>query len=79
MSVDKRPRLTPPSFGRSIAWLADRHRDPTPINTWLLNAAPRLHRNKLATALANKLARITWSILCNEKTFDLNRHEVMAI
>ena len=27
------------------------------------NAAPRLHRNKLATALANKLARITWGIL----------------
>jgi transposase len=39
---------------------------------WLLNAAPRLHRNKLATALANKLARIAWSILRNEKTFDLN-------
>jgi transposase len=46
---------------------------------WLLNAAPRLHRNKLATALANKLARIAWSILRNEKTFDLNRHEGMAI
>jgi len=25
------------------------------------------------------LARIAWSILRNEKTFDLNRHEVMAI
>jgi hypothetical protein len=37
------------------------------FGTWLQNAAPRLHRNKLATALANKLARITWSILRNEK------------
>jgi hypothetical protein len=45
----------------------------------LLKAAPRLHRNKLATALANKLARIAWSILRNEQTFDLNRHQVMAI
>jgi hypothetical protein len=27
-----RPRLTPPSPGRSIAWLADRRRDPTPIS-----------------------------------------------
>jgi len=40
------------------------------FGTWLSNAAPRLHRNKLATALANKLARIAWSILRNEKTFD---------
>jgi hypothetical protein len=46
---------------------------------WLQNAAPRMHRNKLATALANKLARIPWSILCNERTFDIHRHEVTAI
>jgi transposase len=49
------------------------------FGTWLLNAAPRLHRNKLATALANKLARITWSILRNEKPFDASRLEVTAI
>ena len=49
------------------------------FGAWLLNAAPRLHRNKLATALANKLARIAWSILRNEKPFDTHRHEVMAI
>ena len=30
---------------------------------WLQSAAPRMHRNKLATALANKLARIAWSVL----------------
>jgi hypothetical protein len=33
----------------------------------------------LATALANKLARIASSILRNEKLFDIHRHEVMAI
>jgi transposase len=49
------------------------------FGAWLLNAAPRLHRNKLATALANKLARIAWSVLRNEKAFDIDRHEVMAI
>lgn len=32
---------------------------------WLKQAAARLHRNKLATALANKLARIAWSVLRN--------------
>jgi transposase len=40
------------------------------FGTWLLNAAPRMHRNKLATALANKQAGIAWSILHNEKAFD---------
>ncbi|MBH5391937.1 IS110 family transposase [Bradyrhizobium sp. CNPSo 4019] len=49
------------------------------FGAWLQNAAPRLHRNKLATALANKLARIAWSILRNEKTFDAPNHEVIAI
>jgi transposase len=49
------------------------------FGAWLRNAAPRLHRSKLATALANKLARIAWSILRNERTFDINRHEALAI
>lgn len=48
------------------------------FGTWLQNAAPRLHRNKLATALANKLARIAWSVLRHENTFDA-RHQMMAI
>lgn len=47
------------------------------FGAWLRNAAPRLHRNKLATA--NKLARIAWSILRNETALDAPRHEVMAI
>ncbi len=46
---------------------------------WLTEAATRLHRNKLATALANKLARIAWSVLANQKDFDTNRDEVTAI
>jgi len=46
---------------------------------WLTEAATRLHRNKLATALANKLARIAWSVLANQKSFDTNRNEEPAI
>ncbi len=49
------------------------------FGAWLRSAALRLHRNKLATALANKLARISWSILRNEKSFEATHHNVMAI
>ena len=40
------------------------------FGSWLTEAATRLHRNKLATALANKLARIAWSVLRHNKRFD---------
>jgi transposase len=42
---------------------------------WLEAAALRLQRNKLAVALANKVARIAWSVLRNDKTFDGPRIE----
>jgi transposase len=45
---------------------------------WLQTASERLHRNKLAVALANKLARIAWSVLRNDKAFDTHL-EVAAI
>jgi transposase len=37
---------------------------------WLAAAAQRLHHNVLATALANKLARIAWSVLAQERTYE---------
>ena len=40
---------------------------------WLSEAATRLHRNKLATALANKLARISWSVLRHARPFDAHK------
>ncbi len=46
---------------------------------WLINAAPRMYRNKLAVALANKLARIAWSVLYNGKAFDTHRLEAETI
>ena len=46
---------------------------------WLEQASQRMHKNKLAAALANKLARIAWSVLRHGKAFDTNRIEVTAI
>ena len=46
---------------------------------WLERASQRMHKNKLAAALANKLARIAWSVLRHGKAFDSNRIEVTAV
>src|SRR5215213_5205778 len=37
---------------------------------WFLTAAPRLHRNVLAAALANELARMAWSVLYRERGYE---------
>jgi transposase len=37
---------------------------------WLQAAGTRLHRNVLAAALANKLARIAWGVLSHENGYD---------
>ena len=37
---------------------------------WLESAARRMHRNVLAVALANKLARIAWSVLVGERRYE---------
>ena len=43
---------------------------------WLTRAAERMNRNKLAIALANKLARMAWSILRHKTVFDAPRDGV---
>jgi transposase len=42
------------------------------LGRWLAAAAPRLHRNVLAIALANKLARIAWSVLHSGRGYEVN-------
>src|SRR6478672_11270559 len=37
---------------------------------WLTTAAKRLHHNVLATALANKLARIAWTVLVQARSYE---------
>ncbi|MFA9474395.1 MAG: IS110 family transposase [Filomicrobium sp.] len=49
------------------------------FGAWLKQASERMHKNKLAVALANKLARITWSILRHERKFDFHRLTAASI
>ena len=48
------------------------------FGAWLKAASERLHRHKLAVALANTLARIAWSVLRHDKAFDTHL-EIAAI
>src|SRR5215471_17447657 len=43
------------------------------LRSWIEAAKKRLHHNVLAIALANKLARIAWSILAHGRTFEASK------
>jgi transposase len=43
------------------------------LKPWLEAAKKRLHHNVLATALANKLARIAWSVLARGRSFEARK------
>lgn len=40
------------------------------LKPWIEAAKKRLHPNVLAIALANKLARIAWSVLARDRPFE---------
>ena len=40
------------------------------FGVWLARAAQRLHGDVLAAALANKLARIAWTVLAQERGYE---------
>ena len=40
------------------------------FGVWLARAAQRLHPNVLAAALANKLARIAWTVPAQERSYE---------
>src|SRR6266566_2144870 len=46
------------------------------LKPWLEAAKKRLHHNVLAIALANKLARIAWSVLAHGRTFEASKTQV---
>jgi transposase len=48
------------------------------FGAWLTRASERMYRNKLAIVLANKLARMAWSILRHKTASDAPRDEIMA-
>jgi transposase len=49
------------------------------LKPWIEAAKRRLHRNVLAIALANKLARIAWSVLAHGRNFEAGTVAAAAI
>jgi transposase len=48
------------------------------LKPWIEAAKKRLHRNVLAIALANKLARIAWSVLARGRAFEVRKVDEVA-
>jgi transposase len=48
------------------------------LKPWIEAAKKRLHRNVLAIALANKLARIAWSVLARDRAFEVRKVDEAA-
>jgi transposase len=48
------------------------------LKPWIEAASKRLHRNVLAIALANKLARIAWAVLAKGRNFEVITPDEMA-
>jgi transposase len=48
------------------------------LKPWIEAAKKRLHHNVLAIALANKLARIAWSVLARGRAFEVRKMDEAA-
>ena len=48
------------------------------LKPWIEAARKRLHHNVLAIALANKLARIAWSVLARGRAFEVRKVDEVA-
>jgi transposase len=49
------------------------------LRPWIEAAKKRLHHNVLAIALANKLARIAWSVLAHAGVFEVQKSNIAAV
>src|SRR5260370_91726 len=57
------------------AVLQQRTKQSSGLSAWLAQLTSRTHRNVVAVALANKLARIAWAVLAKNEPY---RHPILA-
>jgi transposase len=51
------------------AVLQQRNRQPSGLQSWLTQLSARAHKNIVAVALANKLARMAWAVLVKQERY----------
>ena len=49
--------------------LQHRHKQPAVLSSWLAQLIARSHQNVVIVALANKLVRIAWAVLCKNEMY----------
>ena len=59
-----------------LPYLADRD---TPLGKWVQGLLARAHKNTVIVALANKLARIAWSVLAHGRDFEARKIPEAAV
>lgn len=62
-----------------VLMMRPQNRPKVSFGPWLANAAPRIRRETRAAALANKLARIDWSVLSTSMAFDPHQPDIEAV
>jgi len=64
--------------GARAVWVwKDKHPDD-PVQKWLIALGQRRHAHIAVTALANKIARIAWSILRRDQEFQVHHRMHLA-
>jgi transposase len=77
-SISKRDNRYLRALFVQAAWVVlvkvgPKHWERYGLKSWIEAAKKRLHHNVLAIALANKLARMAWSVLAHGRTFEAMR------
>jgi transposase len=49
--------------------LQHRDKQPVAVRNWLAQLSARAHQNVVIVALANKLLRTAWAVLCKNETY----------
>src|ERR1700686_2813527 len=66
----------PCSFKGARSVVQQRHKQAPGLSSWLAQLLARAHQNVVIVALANKMVRMAWAVLCKNQSY---RAPVLAV